>query len=184
MKNLKRITTAAVLTLALGIISTFISCGESEASETQMMQQSFEKNLKPRLNDPQSFEFISFEVLDTLYAVDPIQGSIDFQKDRLITERETLERRKVSFNEGVEESDDILIDVYGELIDETKEDIKWIHEHIAELQTRIDSIGPDKIKEIRTKYAYRAKNGFGALTVHEHKIIFNDTLGIVKVDDI
>jgi hypothetical protein len=87
-KQIKKIGSVFLLTL-IG----FTSCTEKQPTQDEIVKKNAEEYLKPKLNDPNSYEFVKLELIDSILYSDNIKyRKENFQKD-IEYNKENLERQ-------------------------------------------------------------------------------------------
>jgi hypothetical protein len=145
-----------------------ISCNSPE----KQIQKEIDNYVKNNFKDPKSYEQITFNITDTITEKSHIQRMIDL--DSFFIE-EDIERLKIykDFNINV-------IDIYKDYQESLKNNQDSLRLHNRQLT----NLKTNKILWIHAKLKYRAKNGFGGLDIGEARLTFNDSLRLIKFDEI
>lgn len=154
--------------IALGIFLTligFTSCTEKQPTRDEIVKKNTEEYLKPKLNDPDSYEFVKLELIDSILYSDNIKYRKEyFQKD-LENDKEDLERQERYKTE--------IPSMYKE------EDVTELNEKIAKnekILSAIDSLetelGPkkDEVASYTYIFSFRGNNALGAKILNEYVV--------------
>lgn len=141
----------------IGILGCIFSCSKESASPLAVMEDSIKVYLLENLDDPNSYESVKSEILDTTLYVE----NLEHMKSLMIKYAESMDSE------------------YGK-------DAKLNYLNQADLyQKKLDSMNlssdPNAIAAYRVLHTFRAKNKFGALVLNQLKFEFKPTLSIYKV---
>jgi hypothetical protein len=157
-KQIKKIGLVFFLTL-IG----FTSCSEKQPTQDEIVKKNAEEYLKPKLNDPNSYEFVKLELIDSILYSDNIKyRKENFQKD-IEYNKENLERQERYKTE--------IPSMYKE------EEVAELNDKIAKndkILTAIDSLetalGSKKndVASYTYIFSFRGNNALGAKILNEY----------------
>ena len=150
------------------ILIGFTSCTEKQPTQDEIVKKNTEEYLKPKLNDPNSYEFVKIELIDSVLYSDNINyRKEDFQKD-IEYNKENLERQERYKTE--------IPSMYKE------EEVAELNDKIAKndkILTAIDSLetalGSKKndVASYTYIFSFRGNNALGAKILNEYIVQTN-----------
>jgi len=172
--------------ISLSIIAIMvIGCGETELSTEQKIQSNIEAELLPRLNDPESYEFVSVSEIDTVTVKDNAIDILEWSNEQ-VAKLDSYD----GYNKQIEDIENDIseyknIDAYSNYVKDSQDlvvRIKSIRQDIMdknkEYRNDVEKSNDTDIHSITLIYKLRAKNAMGAKTLNSYKYILNDTLGV------
>lgn len=158
--------TFRLLVSATFAVAILVSCSKSKSEEQQsIVQKNIEDHVKPKLNDPGSYEFAYLKLID----------SVDYQNN--INETRSTYQTLLEYNERELEDLRKLKEQESYLYDETKEEkVQNSASKYKVVISKIDSIEKhmgDQLKETASytyKYSFRGKNALGAVVLNEYLV--------------
>jgi hypothetical protein len=152
-------------------------------------QSEIEKKLKNNLHDPDSYEMVSFSVIDTSYFsyLDSKEGASEMQEVELLTEKQDslnkLANKITDKYDVIKHS--LSLSQSLKMLDESDEKIK--EGHVIKIKSdsilsiilkKTKEFIPKKIKTVNYELKYRAKNKLGAkiLETTHYSIDTNNTI--------
>ena len=149
---------------AVFAVAALFSCSKSKSDEQQsIVQKNIEEHVKPKLNDPSSYEFGDLKLID----------SVDYQNN--INEQRNTYQTLLEFDERALEDLKKLREQDSYLYDKAQEE--KVQNSVAKykvLISKVDSIEKhmgEKVKETASytyKYSFRGKNALGAVVLNEY----------------
>lgn len=157
-KQITKITLGLFLTL-IG----FTSCTEKQPTQDEIVKKNAEEYLKPKLNDPNSYEFVKLELIDSVlysdnikYRKERFQKDIEYDKDNL----ERQERYKTEIPSMYKEEE------VTELNEKIAKNEK-ILSAIDSLETELGSRKND-VASYTYIFSFRGNNALGAKILNEY----------------
>tara|TARA_B110000090_G_scaffold50806_1_gene58112 strand:- start:83 stop:646 length:564 start_codon:yes stop_codon:yes gene_type:complete len=150
--------------------------------------------IKSTLNNPESFEFASFTLIDTTYYKEFYEKlkesylySEEHHREMIISYQgyadnwrayiKKYPKRKNEFEEKAKE-----MDVY---VEENSEDLKAILNIIKNNDSTLSTIIDEKkILEIEGLYKFRTLNEYNAKVLKSYKVFFNDSLKVRSYEEV
>tara|TARA_R110002020_G_scaffold288474_1_gene503922 strand:- start:2353 stop:2955 length:603 start_codon:yes stop_codon:yes gene_type:complete len=152
--------------ISLGIFLTFIgftSCTEKEPNQDEIVKKNAEEYLKPKLNDPNSYEFVKIELIDSVLYSDNINyRKENFQKD-IEDNKENLERLERYKTE--------IPSMYNEEeVAELNEKIEKNEKILSEINALESNLGAGKndVASYTYIFSFRGNNALGAKILNEY----------------
>ena len=155
-------TTISICSLTLLFLA---SCSKDAPNKDKIVKDNFEEHLKPKLNDPDSYEFIEINLIDSVSYEDNIQSLKKSINQDLNYDKKSLKKQK-----GYKEDKPFL---YNE------DDVAELKNKIDKnkiLLSKIDSISSDlgsKKNEIASYtyiFKFRGNNAMGAKVINQYAI--------------
>lgn len=164
MKNIITKTFAFIATASV----LFISCGEKKPNRDKIVKLNVEEYLKSRMNDPESYEFVKLELIDSIsfsnnieYRKESFQRNLKYDKDDL----ERQKRYKIDIPSMYQE----------EKIEELNEKIAKNEKILAKIDSLEADLGNRKNETASYTYIYsvRGNNKMGAKILNEYIVQTN-----------
>lgn len=160
--------------LFLFSISTLVSCNkQSKLSSEELLINSISEYLKDKLHDPNSYEFIELALVDTIFYRDNIEyrrnyfrNEISYSESQIVSTQNRLRERYLGaylYSETQREG-------FRLYIDNLKSDIERFRSILTEIDSIEVALGDqvNNVASLTYLLRFRAKNAFGALTLHEY----------------
>ena len=159
-----------------------------EPSHLKQIQSIIESTLKKDLNNPESFEFASFTIIDTTYSKELYEklkeGYLDSEehhKKMIISYqgyadkwREYIKKYPKRKNEFEKKAKEMDIEV-----EENSQYLKATLNNIKEMDSMLSNITDNKkIIEIEGLYKFRTLNEYNAKVLKSYKVFLNDSLKV------
>ncbi|NKI28188.1 hypothetical protein HCG49_16660 [Arenibacter sp. 6A1] len=188
MNNRKRKTTGIltkrVVVLFLGVAITTIgltSC-ESHKAPTQheIVRSNIEEHIKPKMNDPESYEFAELILADSVLYKDNIEYRKEYFERNLGYDQENLERQEKYKKE--------IPSIFNpEEVEELNSKIETNKKILSEIDRLETELG-ETVHEVASYtyiFRFRAVNGLGAKMLNEYLVQTNPApdLGIINIAD-
>jgi hypothetical protein len=160
-----KLLSTSILTISLLVLS---SCGESAKKEVSQYDQvllSVENAVKPKLNDPKSYEFVELVLVDSVLYSENVEYRLSGFKKYLDDSRRGVEDLK-----RYKESESILYDSL-KLVNREK-DILENEEIIQGIDSIRMSLG-DKLNDVASytySFSFRGNNKMGALVLNTYLV--------------
>ena len=178
----------------LVILAIIISCNKKNNTE-QKLQYKIENIIKNNLDNPNSFEFVSMNFIDTIYLIDnyknnktnlfgfakTYESSIKQSKHFLNEWKKrlkTIPQKKSYIQQKISENTD-AIRTNSKKLKEIKKSITEIDSIIIDLEKKIK-----KPFEINVKYKFRTTNEYNAKVLKTYNIYVNDSLEILDLNEV
>jgi hypothetical protein len=157
-KQIKKIGSVFLLTL-IG----FTSCTEKQPTQDEIVKKNAEEYLKPKLNDPNSYEFVKLELIDSILYSDNIKyRKENFQKD-IEYNKENLERQASYKTE--------IPSIYKEEeVDELNDKIAKNDKILLAIDSLETALGSKKndVASYTYIFSFRGNNALGAKILNEY----------------
>jgi hypothetical protein len=157
-KQIKKIGLVFFLTL-IG----FTSCTEKQPTQDEIVKKNAEEYLKPKLNDPNSYEFVKLELIDSILYSDNIKyRKENFQKD-IEYNKENLERQASYKTE--------IPSIYKEEeVDELNDKIAKNDKILLAIDSLETALGSKKndVASYTYIFSFRGNNALGAKILNEY----------------
>ncbi len=158
--------------IALGIFSIVIigltSCSEKTPTQYEIVKKNAEDNLKSKMNDPESYEFVKLELKDSVlyndnikYRRDGFRKDINYEQNRL----ERLESYKKEIPSMYDENE----------VTEIKNKILKYENVLTKIDS-LETVLADKKNNVASytySYSFRGNNALGAKIINEYVLQTN-----------
>lgn len=153
--------------ITLGIFSTLIigltSCAEKHLTQDEIVKKNTEEYLKSNLNDPESYEFVKLELIDSVLYSDNIKYRKDsFQKD-LEYDKGNLERQERYKTEIPSMYKEEEVAILNHKISKNEK----ILSEIEALETKLGS-EKNEVASYTYIFTFRGNNALGAKILNEY----------------
>jgi len=152
--------------LLLTPIVYLTSCSEKVPTQDDIVKANAEEYLKPKLNDPKSYEFAEMELIDSVLYSDNIEWRANYFGKRLKSDKEDLERKEgyktgsLSFLYKQEEVDEINIEIAKN---------EKILNAIDSIKTSLGST-INEVASYTYIFSFRSNNALGGKVLNEYII--------------
>jgi hypothetical protein len=164
-----------------------------ELTPLQEIQSRIESTLKKDLNNPESFEFDSFTIIDTIYSKQAYNNVKNYYLDNKKHHNEMI----VSYQRMVNKWRDYIkkypkrksefekkakaLEIY---VDENKIGLKKALDEIKKVDSILSNkIDDNKISEIEGLYKFRTLNEYNAKVLKSYTVFLNDSLKIIDIQE-
>lgn len=151
------------LILPLFAILVFSCSTEKAPTREDLVKSSIENYIKPKLNDPETYEFASLTLLDSTTYLDNINYRIDYFTGQVDRAKNEIDRY-MGYKEDLPSMfDQIEVDRYQADVDKNTM-------ILSEINTIQEGLG-DQVNNVAAytySYGFRSKNSFGALVLQEY----------------
>lgn len=167
---MKNTTSKMAIGLFTLITLGLTSCSEKAPNQDEIVKNNAEEYLKPKLNDPKSYEFVKIQLKDSVLYSDNIQY------------------RKVTFSKYIQDDmDDIkrkeayrieIPSMYDEKeIEELKANITKNEKILAKIDSLETKLGnkKDEVASYTYTFSFRGNNGMGAKILNEYILQTNSS---------
>lgn len=168
--------------LALGLLA---SCSTNTSEEVvtalsrdEVVRNNAEEYIIPKLGDPDSYEFASLELIDSVLYKD----NIEYRKDHFAR---ALEYAQGQVDRQLEFKKDFPTVYKEEVLLGYQEDVKKNEAMLSKIDSLTSALG-EKSNEVASYtyiYKFRNTNGFGAKVLNERIIQTTPDLGILNMAD-
>lgn len=173
-----------VLLIILGIIS-FTSCSR-EPSVDEKVKMEIESELVKNLHDPESYEFVEMEKIDTIFKKKYYKSMLDHYQKLMNSSQDTPERVK-KFDELAKKFRQYGREYEPDAIDAEKEAKKLqknydeVKDKFYEIENLYSNSREDEILELTTTFKCRAKNKVGAKILTKYNVSLTDSLTVKHI---
>ncbi len=162
---MKNKTTRIALGLFVFIAIGLSSCSENQPTQDDIVKKNAEEYVKEKMNDPNSYEFVKLELMDSITFSENIEYRKDYFSRDMEYDLSSLERQ-----EGYKTE---IPSMYNE---KDVEKLKAKIEKSERILSKIDSLATllgDRKKEVASYtyiFSFRGNNALGAKTLNEYVV--------------
>ena len=156
------------------LIFSSLSCNSEKKND---IIKGAELSLKDQLKDPSSLQVIKSEIIDTTMMSEHLKDQ--YQNDTLEIARIKIENDISLLRQGFEKGEEKEKAKFEEILNKKLA----VYESTASRHlTALNNLKQDSVYCITVKFAYRAKNGFGALDKFQRNVQYYPAKNEYKVD--
>ncbi|MFN2373782.1 MAG: hypothetical protein ABR545_08210 [Cyclonatronaceae bacterium] len=153
----------AIILFALITIG-FASCTEKQPTQDEIVRKNAEEALKSRMNDPESYEFASLELIDSVLYSDNIEFRRDLIRSDIRSAQGYLDIQQIYKEHPITNMyNQEIVDVWTGYIEESE----GILAKIDSLEILLGE-GKNAIASYTYLFSFRGNNSFGAKTLNEY----------------
>jgi hypothetical protein len=156
-------TTLVKLTVfVLGVLG-LTSCSEKGPKQFDIVKRNVEEFLKPKMNDPKSYEFIELRLADSILYSENIDYRLEYFKNDLNHDKNSLESQE-------KYKTDIPSMYHDDEVIELKKRIEKYNKVLSEIDSLKNLLG-NRVNDVASYtyiYSFRGKNSLGALVLNEY----------------
>lgn len=159
----------------------FSSC-EKKPTPEEILKSKIESRFLETMDDPSSYEFVSFSIIDTFTVGEQINNILKYEMDNW----EKRESKIAECNQKIKEYSQYTSDYFKTEIEQNRNRIEYINygqNRIDSLNNLIATVNRDSIINIKTEFALRGNNKMGAKILSHYTIWFDGNSEIKKVSD-
>jgi hypothetical protein len=149
------------ITLILLSVFALTSCNQKPPTQDEIVKKNVEEYIKPKLNDPKSYEFVKLELADSVLFSDNVKYRRNYFQDNLERYREDLVYR----------TENPLM--YDEVeIGETKEKIANTEKILIEINSLETKLGTrtNEVASYTYIFQFRGNNALGVKTLNTYYV--------------
>jgi hypothetical protein len=153
--------------IAMGVFALVLygltSCTEKEPTQEEIVRINAEGYLKPKMNDPESYEYLKIELVDSVLYSD----NIEYRKDN-------FKRNLELYQNSLERLESYKTDIPSMYDEQKVQDLNDKIENSKRILSKIDSLEillGDRKKEVASYtyiFSFRGNNALGAKTLNEY----------------
>jgi len=169
-----------LLFLLLAPILYLSSCSEKVPTQDDLVKANTEEYLKPKLNDPDSYEFTRIELIDSVLYSDNIEWRINNFQRQLDDDKEYLKKWSSKLSTYKLESIEKIVDLTNISIEKNEKILNAIDSIKTSLGSKINDIA-----SYTYLFSYRSNNALGVKVLKEYIIQTEPkpTLNVINMTD-
>ena len=166
--------------LLLAPILYLSSCSEKVPTQDDLVKANTEEYLKPKLNDPDSYEFARIELIDSVLYSDNIEWRINNFQRQLDDDKEYLKKWSSKLSTYKLESIEKIVDLTNISIEKNEKILNSIDSIKTSLGSKINDIA-----SYTYLFSYRSNNALGVKVLKEYIIQTEPkpTLNVINMTD-
>lgn len=166
--------------LLLAPILYLSSCSEKVPTQDDLVKANTEEYLKPKLNDPDSYEFARIELIDSVLYSDNIEWRINNFQRQLDDDKEYLKKWSSKLSSYKLESIEKIVDLTNISIEKNEKILNAIDSIKTSLGSKINDIA-----SYTYLFSYRSNNALGVKVLKEYIIQTEPkpTLKVINMTD-
>ena len=156
------------------------SCSEKVPTQDDLVKANTEEYLKPKLNDPDSYEFARIELIDSVLYSDNIEWRINNFQRQLDDDKEYLKKWSSKLSTYKLESIEKIVDLTNISIEKNEKILNAIDSIKTSLGSKINDIA-----SYTYLFSYRSNNALGVKVLKEYIIQTEPkpTLNVINMTD-
>jgi len=165
MNKMRNRTTRITIGLFAFIAIGLTACSEKQPTQDEIVKKNAEEYVKEKMNDPNSYEFVKLELIDSITFSENIEYRKDYFSKNMEYDRSSLERQERYKTE--------IPSMYDE---KEVEDVKAKIEKNERVLYKIDSLATllgDRKSEVASYtyiFSFRGNNALGAKILNEYVV--------------